>query len=72
MNQDIKDYLRNKAARTNMPWRYIGETGKTGYILAGVVLTSEQAVKEMFPMGEKITFWNFIEKGENPDKKRLY
>lgn len=67
MNQPISEYLRNKEARTNATFHYNGVTGEKGYLLTADVIMREEALHEMFPLGEKITLWNFYEKGENPD-----
>lgn len=68
MKQPLSEYLKNKTIRTNLPWRYIGKTGQTGYLLANGVLQSEDHVKEMYPVMGKVTLWNHDHKGPNPDK----
>lgn len=68
MKQTLSEYLRNKEIRMNLPWRYIGETGQAGYLLANGVLQSEEHIKQMYPTLERITLWNHDNKGPNPDK----
>ncbi len=71
MNQPLSEYLKNKTIRTNLPWRYNGVTNDKGYVLAGVCLASEDHVKQMYPIGDKVVLWNFNHKGPNPDKTRI-
>ena len=71
MNQPLKEYLRNKEARRNMPWRYIGETGQKGYLVETNILASDDYMNELYPLGSKVILWNFNDKGENPDRKRI-
>ena len=71
MNQPIQEYLRNKEAIKNTPWRYSGKTQQSGYLLGNGVLASEEHIKENYPLGEKVTLWDFKPKGENPDRTRV-
>lgn len=71
MNQPIAEYLRNKEVRANMPFRFNGATGEKGYLLTADILMREESLHEMYPLGDKITLWNFNDKGDNPDKKRV-
>ncbi len=71
MNQPIQEYLKNKAARINLPFRYNGTSNEKGYILAGVCLASEEHVNKMYPLGAKVTLWDFNDKGPNPDKTHI-
>jgi len=71
MNQPLNEYLRNKEARRNTPWRYIGETKQGGYLIEDGVLASDDHLNKLYPLGEKVTLWDFNPKGDNPDKKRV-
>lgn len=70
MNQPIKDYINNKNIVSNLTYRYNGATGEKGYLWAGVLI-SEETIKEMFPVGEKIILFHHNHKGDNPDKTRI-
>lgn len=71
MKQPLSEYIKNKTIRMNLPWRYNGTTNEKGYILAGVCLASEEHIKQMYPIGERITLWNNNHKGDNPDKTKI-
>lgn len=71
MNQPLNEYLKNKEIRHNMPYHFNGATGNKGYMLTTETIMSDESINEMFPLGEKVTLWDFNNKGENPDKKRV-
>jgi len=71
MTQPLKEYLKNKEARTNLAWHFNGNTEQSGYILSNGVLMSEDTIHEMYPLGSKITLWNYNQKGDNPDRTRI-
>lgn len=68
MSQPLTEYLKNKDIRKNLTYRYNGATGKSGYILAGSCLMSEESIKEMYPLSDKLILWHSNHKGDNPDK----
>jgi hypothetical protein len=70
MNQPIQEYLRNKEAREQMPYTYLGWMGTGFYSDKDNVLSHEDLAKT-YPLGEKVTLWNHNDKGSNPDKKRV-
>ncbi len=71
MSQPLSEYLRNKDIRINLPFRYNGGTNEKGYILAGVCIASEEHIKTMYPLSDKVKLWNANEKGDNPDKTHV-
>ncbi len=71
MNQPLSEYIKNKTIRMNLAWRYNGATNEKGYILAGVCLASEEHIKQMYPVGAKVTLWNDNYKGDNPDGRHI-
>ena len=71
MTQPLKEYLKNKEIRQNLPFHYNGSTDQRGYLLAEGILISEENVHEMYPLGSKITLWNWDNKGDNPDSTSL-
>jgi hypothetical protein len=71
MSQSISEYINNKQARLLSPWRYIGSTGQSGYLLDNGILASDEHIKEMYPISDKLEFWDFYHKGDNPDKTRI-
>jgi hypothetical protein len=72
MNQPLHEYLHNKEARENKTFHFNGATGQKGYLVEPGILASDEHLNKLYPLGSKVTLWDFIEKGENPDKKRLY
>jgi len=71
MTQPLKEYLKNKEIRQNLPFHYNGNTDQKGYWLSEGVLMSESNIHEMYPLGSKITLWNYNQKGDNPDRTRI-
>lgn len=70
MNQPLNEYLKNKEIRDNMPFTYLGWMGTGFYSDKDNVLSHEDLTKA-YPLGEKVTLWNYNPKGENPDRKRV-
>jgi hypothetical protein len=70
MNQPLNEYLRNKEARYQMSYTYLGWLQTGFYSDKENVLSPEELAKQ-YPLGEKVTLWDFNEKGPNPDKKRV-
>lgn len=70
MTQPIQEYLRNKEAREQMPYTYLGWMG-TGFYSDKENVLSHEDLTRAYPLGEKVTLWDFNNKGENPDRKRV-
>jgi hypothetical protein len=70
MNQPIQEYLRNKEAREQMPYTYLGWMG-TGFYSDKENVLSHEDLTRTYPLGDKVTLWDFNNKGENPDRKRV-
>jgi len=70
ITQNIKQYLKNKEARDQMSYTYLGWMG-TGFYSDKDNVLSDEEFKNMYPLGVKITMWDYYEKGENPDKTRI-
>lgn len=73
MSQPLSEYLHNKSIRSNLPYRYNGET-KTGYyIFSNGCLIEDYKIDEILPLGEKVLLWHSLHKGNNnnPDKTHV-
>lgn len=69
MNQPLSEYLRNKDIRNNSHYRISPEG--VGYVLEDNKVLKESVVFERYPLGSKITLWNYNPKGQNPDGTRV-
>ncbi len=54
MTQPIQEYLRNKAAREQMPYTFLGWLGTGFYSDKEKVLSTEE-LNQLYPLGSKIT-----------------
>ena len=71
MTQTLAEYLINKEIRQNTTYHYNGVTGHKGYLVEPGILVSDEHLNKLYPLGSKVTLWNFNEKGDNPDRKRV-
>jgi len=66
MNQPLREYLKNKEAREQMPYTYLGWLG-TGFYSDKDNVLSDEECKNKYPLAETVTLWNYQNKGRNPD-----
>jgi hypothetical protein len=68
MNQPIQEYLRNKH---KLEQTFFNITNGVGNYYPRVTPIPKKEYEDWYPLGGKVTLWNFNEKGPNPDKKRV-